>query len=61
MNTATIIQDAVSIKSHGTLPNGVHYIIISYDGTYDAFKSSPVGFEIVYRSDKPFATKGMQS
>lgn len=41
MSNATIIPNAVSIKAHGELPNGVGYIEIDYDGTYEAFKNAP--------------------
>jgi hypothetical protein len=47
MKTASIIIDSVTISNHGTLPNGVGFIELSYDGSYEQFKAaaSALSFE----------------
>ncbi len=46
METAIAVPNAVYINAHGTLPNGVGYIELAYDGTYDAFKQAPAGLKM---------------
>jgi hypothetical protein len=38
--------DCQTVISHGTLPNGVGFIVVMYDGTYEGFKKMPNGLKM---------------
>lgn len=47
---AAVIPSAVSVSEHGTLPNGVGFLYLPYDGTFDGFKDCPVALSFMGKS-----------